>query len=62
MGRLTEIWSQDQEYNRHDYIGERTNTAGEICLTPEIKIDGKVQAIIIKVADEWDEALKELGD
>lgn len=40
----------------------RTNTIGSIQLSPEIEIDDKVQAIITKVADEWDEALRGLGD
>ena len=41
---------------------ESTNTIGLIEQTPEITIDSKVQAIIVKVADEWDEALKALED
>ncbi len=41
---------------------ETTNTAGSIQLTPEITIDKVVQAMIVKVADEWDEALSEMED
>ena len=41
---------------------ESTNTSGSVQQTPEITINKKVQAIIVKVADEWDEALKALGD
>lgn len=41
---------------------ETTNTIGSIEQTPEIVIDKKVQAVIVKIADEWNSALKELGD
>lgn len=41
---------------------ESTNTIGSVEQTPEITIDKVVQAIIVKVADEWGEALKALKD
>ena len=41
---------------------ESTNTIGSVQQTPEIVIDKKVQAIITKVADEWNEALEEPED
>ena len=41
---------------------ESTNTTGTIQILPEITIDKVVQAIIIKIADTWDEALKGLKD
>ena len=43
-------------------LDESTNTTGLAHITPEITIDKVVQAVIIKIADTWDEALKGLKD
>lgn len=51
-----------KELTRQSMADESTNTIGSIEQTPEITIDSKVQAIITKVADEWNGALKELED